>query len=114
MPKLITFTLKIRTGEHGLDHSPQYAINGFGLGFDEVKGGTGPGEAAELTGNPESFPHSLLLAGPERGQWDIADIEVTYHCAGEPAYSVRLGKVTLDDHSDLNIWYARPERVIDV
>lgn len=110
----MSFTLRIRTGEKGLNRPPQYSINGFTLDFEQITGGTGPGETAEVTGKPESFPHSLVLVGPTEGHWDIAGVEATYHCAGEPPYSIRLGAVTLDDRSDLNIWYARPERVIDV
>ncbi|HNR31181.1 MAG TPA: helicase [Candidatus Hydrogenedentes bacterium] len=114
MPKLNSFTLRIRTGEHGLSGTPQYGINGFTLDFDEVEGGAGPGETLEVTGSPESFPHSPVLVGPEEGRWDIEGVDATYHCAGETPYTVRLGAVSLDAASDLNIWHARPERVFDV
>lgn len=114
MPRLESFTLKLQTGERGLGTMPRYAINGFPLDFDEVKGGVGANETAELTGSPQSFPHSLVLIGPEEGAWDIAGITATYKCAGAQPYTVRLGAVTLDDDADLNIWYQRPARVLDV
>lgn len=114
MPRLDTFHLKIHTGNAGLPGAPKYAINGFPLEFDKVQGSAGPGEVLELTGHPQSFPHSLLLSGPEEGQWEIAGVEATYHCANETPYTLRLGPVTLDTHSDLNLWYPRPPKVIDV
>jgi len=114
MPRLETFSLTIKTGAQGLGKPPKYAINGFPLEFEEAKGGTGPGETIELTGSPQSFPHSLTLAGPEEGEWEIAEIQARYECAGSEPYTVRLGHVVLDDSADLNIWHQRPERVFDV
>lgn len=114
MPRLESFTLKVTTGERGLAAAPKYAINGFPLDFDEVKGGTGPGETAELTGSPQSFPHSLVLSGPEEGAWDISGAVLTYTCAGSTPYTVRLGAITLEDDMDLNIWHQRPAKVLDV
>lgn len=114
MPKLNTFTLNIKTGQRGPGGVPQYAINGFALDFDDSSGSIDPGATLQATGNPESFPHSLTVIGPTEGSWDIESIEATYQCLGEEPYTVRLGAVSLDDQSDLNIWYQRPERVIDV
>jgi hypothetical protein len=93
---------------------PRYSINGFKLDFDELNGGTGPGETLEALGRPESFPHSLHLTGPQNGTWEIEGIEATYECMGLEPYTVRLGAITLDDESDLNIWHERPAKVIDV
>lgn len=114
MPRLESFTLKVKTGKNGLGKAPKYAINGFALDFDEVKGGTGPGEEAELTGSPQSFPHSLVLIGPDEGRWDIEGASLRYHCAGSEPYTVRLGAITLEDDMDLNIWHQRPAKVLDV
>ena len=114
MPRLESFTMKVSTGERGLAELPKYAINGFPLEFDEVKGGFGPGESAETLASPQSFPHSLVLVGPEEGAWDVREILITYHCAGAQPYSVRLGAVTLEDDTDLNIWHQRPARVLEV
>ena len=114
MPRLDQFNLKITTGAQGLEGPLKFSINGFPLGFDEVAGGTGAGETAEVQGSPQSFPHALLLGGPEEGAWEIEGIEATYHCQAEEPYTVRLGAVTLDHRSDLNIWHPRPGEVLDV
>jgi hypothetical protein len=114
MPRLETFSLEIRTGENRGPDRPKYGINGFPLEFDKYEGGTGSGETLRVMGSPQSFPHALTLGGPEEGQWDIESIKATYHCAGQEPYSVQLGAVTLDDETDLNIWYERPAPVFDV
>lgn len=114
MPRLETLELQIKTGAQGGGTTPQYSINGFTLEFDEVEGGVGPGETLTAKAAPQSYPHSLLLIGPEEGQWEIEGITATYYCAGDEPYVVRFGSVTLDDRSDLNIWHERPPRTIDV
>lgn len=114
MPRLETFTVALKTGESSLQGSLQFVINGFPLEFEQKEGGTGPGETLNATGNPGSFPHSLLLRGPESGEWDIEDLRVTYTPFGEEPYSVRFGSITLDASSDLNIWADRPAPVFDV
>ncbi|MCC6145199.1 MAG: helicase [Candidatus Hydrogenedentes bacterium] len=114
MPKLDAVTLKIKTGTQGPGEMPQYIINGFKLDFEQLEGGTGPGETLVAVGEPQSFPHSLHLTGPKSGSWEIEGIEATYECAGFEPYTVRLGAVTLDDESDLNIWHERPAKLIDV
>ena len=67
-----------------------------------------------LIGGPGSFPHTLLIRGPESGAWDIEEARVTYYPNGGPPYTVRLATVTLDDDADLNIWYERPQKAFDV
>lgn len=116
MPKLDTFTLEIKTGERAGPDTPMFNINGFPLEFDEVEGSTEPGEVLKATGNPYSFPHALALMGPDEGAepWDIESIRATYHCANLEPYTVRLGSVTLDDESNLNIWYEPPPPTFDV
>lgn len=114
MPRLDTFQLSLITGETGPGCVPKYSINGFPLEFDEQTGGTNPGETLEVVAHPQSFPHTLILSGPESGNWEIAGAEITYQCDGEDPYTVKLGAVTLDDHADLNLWYARPPKVFDV
>lgn len=114
MPRLECMRLEIRTGERGLDRAPVYSINGFEIEFDELSGGTGPGETLVAVGYPQSFPHNLVLLGPAEGVWDIAGIEATYEVAGESPYTVRLGGVALDDRSNLNLWYERPAKLVDV
>lgn len=114
MTRLDTFELEVRTGAHQGPEHPRYRINGFPVEFDAFAGGTGSGETLKVTGNPRSFPHGLVLAGPDDGQWDIEFAEVTYCCAGEGPFTVRLGAVTLDSESDLNLWYERPPHTFDV
>lgn len=114
MPRLETFDIIIKTGANGLKDIPKWSINGFTVDFEEFEGGCGPGEVFRGSASPGSFPHSLLIRGPEAGVWDVAEAKVTYYPAGEEPYSVRLGAVTLDHESDLNIWYERPQPVFDV
>jgi hypothetical protein len=105
---LQSFSLVVKTGKRGNADVPRYAINGFPLDFDESSGGCGPGEIFQATGNPQSFPHSLLLVGPADGEWDIEETTVTLWLEGAPPYVVRLGAATLDERSDLNLWYDPP------
>ena len=114
MPRLENFELKIKPGAQGPNRTPRYEINGFALDFEEVEGGNGPGELLELVAAPQSFPHSLVLTGPKEGVWDIEGIEATYHVMGADPYTVRLGAVTLDEESNLNIWHQRPAVLLDV
>lgn len=114
MPRLDTFQITLITGNEGPGGVPKYTINGFPLEFDECTGGTAPGETLEAVAHPQSFPHTLLLSGPEAGNWEIAGGEIEYRCDGEAPYTVKLGAVKLDDHADLNLWYAKPPKVLDV
>ncbi len=114
MGRLEHFVLRIATGDRGAGDVQHFLINGFDLDFERVEGGARPGEMLEAEGWPESFPHSLLLPGPESGAWDIARLEITYHFDGESPYTVRLGAVTLEDDADLNLLYPRPAEVIGV
>ena len=114
MPKLNTFDVTIKTGARGLGQTPRWSINGFVVEFEQAKGGAAPGEVFEGSASPGSFPHSLLIRGPEEGAWDIQETTVTFYPNGEQPYKVRLGAVSLDSESDLNIWYDRPQPVFDV
>ena len=114
MPRLEQFHIKIKTGKRPLNEKPRYVINGFALEFDEQSGGTDSGQTLEATGSPESFPHTLLLCGPEEGTWDIEQIEATYYPRAEEPYTLRFDRVTLDSESDLNLWHPRPGPVYEV
>jgi len=116
MPKLETFTLEIKTGTNPGPEKPHFSINGFPLQFEEVEGTTEPGGTMNLMGETHSFPHSLALAGPENDapDWDIESVSIKYFCAGAEPYTINLGKVTLDDNSDLNIWHEAPPVMFDV
>ncbi len=114
MPKLNTFDVVIKTGARGPGHTPRWSINGFVVDFEQTRGGTAAGETFEGSAGPGSFPHTLLIRGPESGAWDIEEARVTYYPNGGPPYTVRLATVTLDDDADLNIWYERPQKAFDV
>lgn len=114
MPRLEQFRLTIRNGAHGGPAHPQYEINGFMVDFDEVEGGARPGETLQALGRPLSLPHTLVLAGPESGEWDIESIDAVYECAGMSPYTVRMGAVTLDENTSLNIWHEPPLPTFDV
>lgn len=114
MPRLEVFEIEITTGERGREEPPQYLINGFPLAFEHLDGSTQPGATLKAKGDPQSFPHSLHLSGPERGTWDIEGATITYYLDGEEPYTIRLGAVSLDEASDLNIWYERPLPTFEV
>ena len=116
MPRLDMFHLAIKTGERRGPETAEYAINGFPLDFDECEGSTESGGMLHVKGNPQSFPHALVLQGPKEGEgtWDIESVEASYTCAGEEPYTIHLGAISLDDESDLNIWYERPAPTFDV
>ena len=114
MARLQSFDLTIQTGDQGLDGPPKYSINGFQLDFDESQGGCGPGETFHGVGNPDSFPHTLLLHGPKEGVWRIEGVTVTYRLLGEEPYTLRFGPVELDGSSDLNLKHERALPTIDV
>jgi hypothetical protein len=114
MPRLDSFTVRVKTGKNAPPETPKYVINGFLVDFDKIEGAAAPGQAFEATGEPGSFPHSLLLCGPKDGLWDIEELTATYRCQGEEPYTIRFGSITLDETSDLNIWLERPAPVFDV
>ena len=109
MPRIDTFDITIITGERGRSTTPTWLINGFEVEFDNVEGGVGPGETFKATGNPYSFPHALLIRGPEKDSWDIAGATITYYPTDKSPYTVKLGAVTVDADADLNIWYEQPQ-----
>ena len=114
MPRLDTFEIEIKTGENGHRDIPQYVINGFPLTFEHSEGTTESRGVLKATGAPQSFPHSLVLRGPSEGVWDIEETTITYYSMGSAPYTVRLGAVTLDHESDLNILHQAPAQSFDV
>lgn len=108
MPKLNTFEITIRTGERGRSDTPVFMINTFPCDFLHTEGSLAAGGVFRAKGEPNSFAHSLLLSGPEGGEWDVEETTVTYYPAGEDPYTVRFGAVTLDENSDMNIYEPRP------
>lgn len=116
MPKLDSFTLEIKTGARRGPEKPLFNINGFPLEFEEMVGGTSPGETLKATGSVFSFPHALALIGPSEGAtpWDIESVRATYQCANMEPYTVNMGAVALDDESNLNVWHEPPPPTFDV
>lgn len=114
MPKLNTFKINIESGDPGTEEAVKFTINGFPIAFDNGTGSTGPGQAFEASYEINSFPHSLTLVGPEKGEWNIRKIAVEYHCQDFEPYSVVFGEVTLDETSEINIWRDPPLPSFDV
>ncbi len=114
MPRLQCFDMTVKTGERSCDRTPGFVINGFELEFDNVEGGTEPGDTLTCKGSPDSFPHSLHLTGPEEGTWDISELSITYYPYGEEPYTLRFAPVSIDSDSDLNIWHQKPAAAWDV
>ena len=115
MPRLESFTIKIKTGQNGREDIPKFAFNTIPCEFEDVQGDCNASNEMEGFFAPRSFVHSFTLTGPEAGAWDIDEIEMTYLIAGEfEPYKIKMGPVTLDDQTDLNIWKERPSAVWDV
>jgi hypothetical protein len=116
MPKLTQFKVEVKTGTNPGPEKLSFSINGFPLEFDETEGSTEAGGQFIGVGSPNSFPHALLLVGPQKGEsdWDIESVKMTYECAGMDPYVVGMGATTLDDNSDLNIWHEPPMPTFDV
>ena len=116
MPKLTQFKLEITTGTSPGPENPQFSINGFPLDFDETEGSTEAGATMVAVGAPNSYPHSLVLVGPEEGSpdWEITSAKITYDCDNMEPYEVCMGKATLDDNANLNIWHEPPLPTFDV
>jgi hypothetical protein len=116
MPKLSQFKLEIKTGSNRGPEHPSFSINGFPLEFEETEGSTESGATFTAVGSPNSFPHALVLMGPEQGEgdWDIETVTATYECDGMESYEVRMGAATLDDNANLNIWHEPPLPTFDV
>ncbi|MBN1517257.1 helicase [Candidatus Sumerlaeota bacterium] len=114
MPRLESFTIKLKTGENGRGDIPSFVFNGIPCQFEQVNGSAQSGEVMEGFFSPRSFTHSFILRGPESGVWDIESTEVTYQVAGQEPYSVKFDGVQLDPSTDLNLWHEPPSEEFDV
>lgn len=114
MPKVNSFRVRIETGEIGTADTVHFNFNNHKLPFENVTGGTGPGEVFEGGFDVNSFAHSMTVVGPERGQWHIKSLTVEIDSESVPPYSVRFGEVTLDETNELNIWQEPPMSTFDV
>ncbi|WP_437967075.1 NifU family protein [Sorangium sp. So ce260] len=112
--RLRSLSFRIQTGARGIAEVPRFEINGFTLPLSGVQGGCGAGETLTGTGRAESFPHSLLLCGPEAGAWDIDGLDITYALDGDGERRIRLGAVSLEPGSDLDLWYEPAPDAFDV
>lgn len=114
MPKLNNFKVTIETGDSGAGGPVLFNINSHKLPFENVEGGTGPGETFEGGYDVNSFAHSLSLVGPQEGKWDIKKIVIDYQIENTPPYSLTLGAVTLDETNEVNIWQDPPLPTFEV
>ncbi|HOV61222.1 MAG TPA: hypothetical protein PK349_09190 [Candidatus Hydrogenedentes bacterium] len=114
MARLRTFLLRLTFGDKAPDRMPEYLVNGFEVGFDEVVGELAPGKTVMATAHPESYPHTLILRGPDTDQWDIHEAAITYYYEDEDPWTCRLGAVILRAEEDLQLLYTRPNRIVEV
>lgn len=115
MKRLEDFMIKIRTGPRGRDTVPRVCINDSDCyELENVEGSTMSGGILQGAYSPHKVIHRFVLEGPDRGCWDLEEAEVTLNVRNREPYSVRLGAVTLDAQSDLNLWYESPEDTFDV
>jgi hypothetical protein len=114
MPKLKTFKIKIETGDSGIDEPVRFSVNGFQIPFEDFKGTPQSGETFEGSYDINSFPHSLSLVGPEKGDWNIKEMAVEFHVENADPYSVSFGEIKLDETNEANIWQDPPLPTFDV
>ena len=114
MPKIEKIGIEIETGERGKQGPVQFEFNGHKLTFDTVSGGTEPNAQFEGEFEVGSFGHSVVLVGPDTGEWDIQQLKVTDNLEGENAYSLRFAPLTLDESHSLNLYHSRPRPTFDV
>ena len=104
MPRLISFGVKITTGQQELKEPVRCCINGHTQTMTNTCGGTALGEVFTGDFTVNSFVHSLTIVGPDEGLWDIKTIEVDYECADSDPYKAQFGAVSLDEETEVNIW----------
>lgn len=118
MPRLESMNVAIRTGKIGMASPVLVSFNGFIVPLEEPEGGTAPDELYQGALSPNSVPHVLTLLGPERGEWEIAEVVVEYTPEGEVPYTVTFGSaerpIRLDETNQLQIWAERPLPTFDV
>jgi hypothetical protein len=115
MRRLEEFMLKIRTGPRGRQDLPHVCINEYDCyELEDVEGAATSGGILRAGYSPHKMIQSFVLQGPERGFWDIEETEITFRVREREPYTIRLGPVTLDSRSDLNMWYESPEDTFDV
>jgi len=115
MRQLDHFMLQLRTGPRGRQDVPRVCFNDeVCYELENVEGTTASGDVLTGAYGPRKAVHKFVLEGPETGYWDIEEAEVTLSVRHREPYSVRLGPITLNAQSDLNLWYESPEDTFDV
>ena len=114
MAKLRKFEVEIETGKSGNTETVHFCINNHKLAFETSSGGAGPGETFKGAFEVNSYAHSLTLAGPESGEWDINKIKVNFDLEGGKPYEVAYGEVTLNETNEVNLWRDPPIPAFDV
>ena len=104
MPRVMSFSTEIKTGETGTNTPVRCCINGHTVAFEEATGSTAAQGLYTAEIDINSFIHSLTIVGPDEGKWTIETISVTYTCDGIEPYTVRFGQIELDDTTEVNIW----------
>ena len=115
MKRLEEFILKVNTGPRGRKDLPRVRIDDeFSYELENVEGTADSGDVLVGSYAPHKMIHSFVLEGPQAGYWDIEKTELTMRVREREPYTVRLGPVTLDARSDLNLMYESPEDTFDV
>ena len=113
MPLVKTVKVEITTARRDVDWPVMLEFNGHQLPFDTVDE---VDESHVFRGGftPNSFAHSVLIVGPETGEWEISGLQVTYDPMGHDPYTVHFGEITLDSETSLDIWQDPPLPTFEV
>ena len=114
MPRLNKFKVRVETGDKGIEEPVRFNFNNHRLLFDDVSGGTKPGEIFEGGYEVRSVAHSMSLVGPDKGEWSLKKIIVDFDCENTPPYSVEFPSTELDGTTELDIWKDPPLPTFDV
>jgi hypothetical protein len=114
MDRLDNFTLKLRTGPRGRDDLPHVRINDVNYELENVTGDASSGSVLSGSFAPLKTIQQFVLEGPNGGFWDVEETEISFQPHQHQPYTVRLGPVTLDSYSDMNLWYDSPENTFEV
>ena len=114
MPRLERFEIEIETGDKGTEGPIQFRFNGHTLNFEEPTGGTAAQATFPGPFEPRSFAHSLVLLGPESGEWALERVRVQFYCSGTDPYSVCYGAAELNERNALDLWQDPPLESFEV
>jgi hypothetical protein len=114
MNRLERFMVTLKTGPRGRDDLPRVCINDKAYELENVEGSASSGSVLKGWFAPHAMIQQFVLEGPNGGFWDVEETQVTYKTRSREPYTVRLGPVTLDSYSDMNLWYDSPEDTFEV